>query len=122
MRAIKFRGWDGTKWIEDVVGVHNGMAIVPDYTGYYDSKPVVAVVQYTGLKDKNGKEIYEGDILNTPYSSGDVINGVAIKKVEYDSDGGFFYPFGNHEAYSCIAKDTEVIGNIYEHGHLLEKK
>ena len=68
MREIKFRAWDGQKMLDSQDLTQNGM--------YWDwlGKQDVELMQYTGLKDKNGKEIYEGDVVKRSkgvgYSSG----------------------------------------------------
>ncbi len=71
------------------------------------------VGQDTGLQDKNGKEIYEADILNYHYKkckhSGPVIFSVEIPHIYYSHEAGGFYE-----------EDTEIIGNIYENPELLE--
>ena len=68
------------------------------------------LMQYTGLKDKNGKEIYEGDV---------VAESMRTDVVTYNLSG--FIPFAfadfGDEAYSAI--DCEVIGNIYENPELI---
>ena len=64
------------------------------------------LMQYTGLKDKNGVEIYEGDIVNVQYN---YIKNCVVKF----NDGK--YNVANYNMSSC-----EVIGNIYEHSHLLD--
>ena len=73
---------------------------------FTDFKEVV-LMQYTGLKDKNGKEIYEGDI---------VTDGVGKFKIVYDLKLAGYQPY-------CIFRDDpenycEVIGNIYENPEL----
>lgn len=73
--------------------------------------------QSTGLKDKNNKEIFEGDILGTQDG---LLNGV----VEYRTDLGMLtnslIRYNNFERLCNIASDREIIGNIYENPELLE--
>lgn len=107
-RPIKFRAWDNEQKFmlmpeSDVLVIStNGVAI--------DSEEF-AVMQFTGLTDKNGKEIYEGDIL----SAGDEYGPWAIQWDEKllmwkVKDGGMLW---------ALRKDAEVIGNIYENPELL---
>lgn len=79
----------------------------------------VVLMQSTGLFDKNGKEIFEGDILGTKDG---LLNGV----VEYRSDLGMWtnslISYNNFERLCNVAGNREIIGNIYENHELLEEK
>jgi len=73
------------------------------------------IMQYTGLKDKNGKDIYEGDILNHNYEN--------YKGKVWFSDGCFFTGcegFGSQTINELDTEWVEVIGNIYENPGLIE--
>lgn len=77
----------------------------------------IELMQSTGLKDKNGQEIFEGDILGTKDG---LLNGV----VEYRSDLGMWtnslIKYNNFERLCNVATSREIIGNIYENPELLE--
>jgi len=108
MREIKFRAWYDRSWFTDQ-GLENedkGFMMSwneLDIHHFYDDD--VKLMQYTGLKDINGKEIYEGDILKSGWG----YSGV----VEYDS-------FMFMKSEGRISDDVEIIGNIYENPELLE--
>lgn len=78
-----------------------------------------SIMQSTGLLDKNGKEIFEGDILGTKDG---LLNGV----VEYRSDLGMWtnslIRYNNFERLCTVANSREIIGNIHENPELLEVK
>lgn len=91
----------------------------------------VVLMQYTGLKDKNGKEIFEGDIVKfinpMPIEAKEEI--AEVKFVLEDSFLPYIYPFVNissynyetkhFEGFGINSKDCEVIGDIYENPELL---
>lgn len=127
MREIKFRQWDSVNKI-----MHYDIGATPGcWTGFpkvsWERYPIM---QFTGLRDKNGKEIYEGDILHfkieMPYGW-DSIGNEITQNEEFNSvvtfeDGAFgcvidsfgdcWLPFCNFENQF----DIEVIGNIFENG------
>lgn len=113
MREIKFRTWDikGKYFRELDMDVYMFL----DGELYWDGNPTdrFELSQFTGLKDKNGKDIYEGDIVKTN-------EGDWIAKVVYSLDG--FCCKDNEGGFSgyCQWDKFEVIGNIYENPDLLK--
>jgi uncharacterized phage protein (TIGR01671 family) len=145
MREIKFRAWHPStqymyapKTLEELsMGIRTNIA---------DGYDTLKVMQYTGLKDKNGKEIYEGDVLGTRpygyfkkdgtrdgrykgrewycfavgwgiYTAGEM--GL-VSGHDYDTNGayvGWNIRVGEYDS----DLDKEVIGNIYENPELLEQ-
>ena len=105
MKELKFRAWDGKKIIDDVVPASE-TSIIELFEYEWQETEVEAVEQYTGLKDKNGKEIFEGDLV--AYEK----DNIASVRFEY----GGFYPFVEpYNDFGCPSgKKVEVIGNIHE--------
>lgn len=75
------------------------------------------LLQYTGLKDKNGKEIYEGDIV------AEIFYKKVVGKYEVKYDGFQIAPFtlGSEFESTCLPNDCEVIGNVFENPELLSE-
>jgi uncharacterized phage protein (TIGR01671 family) len=123
MREIKFRAWD----IEDKVMldiysldfVRNGHFWIEDARRLMFEPKDVVLMQYTGLKDKNGKEIYEGDIIT--------LDGFSPSKYEICFIEGAFclwreeLPMAIESVHieDSTGNHAEVIGNIYENTELL---
>jgi len=85
----------------------------------------IDLMQYTGLKDKNGKEIYEGDILKYKFPYDRRLKHVSLVKfIETETSFGLKDIYGNEIPLYRIAANNyfEVIGNIYENPELLEEK
>jgi uncharacterized phage protein (TIGR01671 family) len=146
MREIKFRAWDKTgqimfvpigysyidgyltciseakRTMQNDVTEHLDETWYEDYREprYSDGKSEIILMQFTGLKDKNGKEIYEGDIVNYGnYTDNDKPCNEEIIFENCSFVGREIRKFGDKNAVSMIGKDCEVIGNIYENPDLL---
>jgi len=91
-REIKFRAWDGNEIYIDVVALFSSMEIIEAHSmAGTRLKKVKAFLQFTGLKDKNGKEIYECDEMCGEDAYGNKIRGV-VKFI----DGAFLLISSNH--------------------------
>lgn len=129
MREIKFRGIseEGNKWVFGDL-FHGVTYIFINVTERFDNynsiKHVVVkpetVGQYTGLNDKNGGEIYEGDILEFSMHArerGSVIFRDGSFMVVRNSDDCCIADFENENGHFF-----EILGNIYENTELIERK
>jgi uncharacterized phage protein (TIGR01671 family) len=105
------------------------------HAGYHDDSGCPKweediIMQYTGLKDKNGKEIYEGDIISYGEYSGAMFKGsgrVCLHEVFWDNNSSCFTsiektnPFGENSLSGSLDSYGSVIGNIYENPELLSE-
>lgn len=126
MRELKFRVWD-----KDDKKMYDELTEFMERSYLFDEKVCcfknknsddlrinarrnVKLMQYTGLKDKNGKEIYEGDIIKFYSLDDDFVKGSV-----YYEFGKFV--IGDYVLSNCFRK-CEVIGNIFENKDLLEEE
>lgn len=116
MRPIKFRAWDGNRMFYTFIGepqyeFYSKHLVIPvAYTG--DDENEYQLMQFTALLDRNGKEIYEGDVLKTKHGRGQVI--------WHGFSASFAVALDNKEKpLLLVESDQEVVGNIYENPELV---
>ena len=115
MRVIKIRAWDG-RVMHNLVWAWKApyFEFTNEFHGewmYGINASNIILMQFTGLRDKNGVEIYEGDILCLPKYEG--TEHQTRWPVEWDGERAQF-------TYWSPRKDAEVIGNIYSNPELLK--
>ncbi|MBN6886223.1 putative phage protein (TIGR01671 family) [Cytobacillus horneckiae] len=125
MREIKFRAWENN--LKEIIPVHSidfEKKIINSESAWRFFNEI-KLMQYTGLKDKNGKEIYEGDVVKRP------LGGYGV--VKFHKSWGSFYcsTFLAVDENGDLVKASssvlfwndsnkfEVVGNIYEHPELI---
>lgn len=148
-RIIKFRAWfDGPKLMGDVITLKGSNRTDYDANMWdevtaecringrqqFYSSSNFKLLQSTGLRDKNGKEIWEGDVVKI--KDAELVDTIPYGDIEYREvyedvigevifeDGSFHYTghsAGHLPAFS-FNTEVEVIGNLYEHPHLLNQE
>jgi len=120
MRDIKFKAWD--KWNKEWYDFEDSLQFAE--TGFINECRMndwederFELVQYVGLKDKNNKDIYEGDIIKTNLGTiGEVQSGNGGEWLMYYSLEGF----GKIKSIWDNTQRIEVIGNIFQNKNLLQ--
>ena len=128
----KFRAWDTTnkEMFKDTFAItESGQVVVVDQSSVFVSPDYVfvdnlVIMQSTGLKDKNSREIFEGDVVRQvrtqPTTENETITGV-VTMIE----GAWLIMNDNEQLASYLWSETdenEIIGNIYENKDILEDK
>lgn len=118
----KFRAWLKKKQemdneVDQINWFNGELDFIGDGITYMVKADDLVLMQSTGLFDKNGQEIFEGDILGTKDG---LLNGV----VEYRKDLGMWtnslIRYNNFERLCNVASDRKIIGNVYQNPDLLE--
>lgn len=122
----RFRAWDKTcktmYEADDIMYIDFGKSKISvktlffERTNYYDFNDIV-LMQSTGFKDKNGKEIFEGDILGT---NDGLLNGVVKFNIDLGMWTNSLIRYNNFERLCNVASSRKIIGNIWEHPELAE--
>ena len=144
MREIKFRGIDCSgQWVYgDLIHKRHDKesVLIQDYTGLGSDVDTITIGQYTGLKDKNGKEIYEGDIVKKKEIGGYRMVYIGIVRY-YDKDCRFGIDttttnkftkrllftdgecsFNDGHCTITYTDEYEIIGNIYDNPKLIKEE
>ena len=122
---FKFRVWDkvfNKRWTDEEIKENAAWLLFPDN----DNIDNIEIEQCTGLKDKNGKLIFEGDIVKIN-GWWDACGPAGYNEnkcvVEYDEEVAGFTPMCNYDCDCDVYHDAdkcEVIGNIHENEELME--
>jgi uncharacterized phage protein (TIGR01671 family) len=117
-RVIKFRAWDKDEkkmiifCLEDLLDLQNKTET--ESFGIHDyacNRMYETIMQFTGIKDKNGKEVYEGDVVHLKDISGSGSErDFGLKEIKW-GDVGF--------PESLLTEDIKVMGNIYQNPELI---
>lgn len=123
----KFRAWLKEEYrmtdVREITFFNDEIQMISDVEGFY-AYDEFELMQSAGLKDKNGKEIFEGDIVKFSDCDDDVYVTPVVWDKNYacfgvSFSGGYPISFDYLEEFYTELKDIEVVGNIYENHELL---
>jgi uncharacterized phage protein (TIGR01671 family) len=131
MREILFRGkrLDDGEWVYGGYFNDNGSHFIPQGIGaaFVEVDPKT-VGQFTGLLDKNGKMIFEGDIIKNKYNSIIEIKFGEFKDTKRHDQVGFYQVYLDEDDWAVVSygnmddvEDSEIIGNIHDNGDLYKE-
>ena len=111
MREIKFRAWH--RGAREMLS-NRQQGFEGDVFNWLHEGQPIEIMQFTGLLDKNGKDIYEGDIVEAPHNFGPAGFSTRRFAVHFDEQ------LGSYQWNYWMMSEAEVIGNVHETPELLE--
>lgn len=117
MREIKFRAWDESQQYMAYQGTPD-LETIQSFIYHFGNKELL---QFTGLHDKNGREIYEGDILKSGNGEGISFVVWVLDRWRFNSWMPYSMNLYDHVNKTNGKPMAEVIGNIYENLELLNQ-
>ena len=128
-RVIKFRAWDGEAmiYLSNLRIIHVANLLSFHFDSSIEATTMIdgniKLMQFTGLLDKNGKEIFEGDVIGdkviTWHAGGFcLISKIAYQDKSYQQETEWYLP---HSIENLSFDEKEILGNIYEHPELLKE-